>query len=396
MSLRTIVVDDSLIFRKVMRDALSEFEGVDVIDVARDGVVALEKITRHRPDLVTLDIEMPGLNGLQVLQELESRGIKTRVIVVSSQTKRGAEVTTQALAMGAFDFILKPEGGDLDESMSRLRHELGKRISFLMPKRKPSSQPATRRSTKVAPKTTGSTSQRAPATRVDANQLMAPKFPSTCKAVFIGISTGGPKALANVIPKIPGGFPLPIVIVQHMPPLFTATMAESLDKTSRLNVAEATDGMNMVAGGVYIAPGGKQLAVSTNVRGGLVARVNNSPPIKSCKPSVDYMLGSVPNEIAKRSLAIIMTGMGDDGRDGCSSLRGQGATVWAQSESTCTVYGMPRQIVENGLADTVFDLDSLPSLLSQLVRKSGLVLKPSAGNAIANTPRSISANPLSV
>ena len=394
MTLRTIVVDDSLLFRKVMRDALGEIDGIDVIDAARDGLVALDKITLHRPDLVTLDIEMPGLNGIEVLKALDKRGLKTRVIVVSSQTRRGAEVTTQALAMGAFDFILKPEGGDLNESLKMLRQGLEKRISLLMPKHKLTRQQSIRRKPGLI-SNSSPTEQRSRAKRIDTNHLSTPKFPTTCKAVFIGISTGGPKALANVVPKIPSGFPAPIIVVQHMPPLFTATLANSLDKTSGLQVYEATNGMPMVAGGVYVAPGGKQLGVCTNTRGDLVAEVNNAPPVKSCKPSVDYMLASVPNEIAKKSLAIIMTGMGDDGRDGCEKLRAHGATVWAQSESTCTVYGMPRQVVESGLADSVFDLESLPSLLSQLAKKSGLVTKPSIAKSTTTVHQSLSTNPLS-
>jgi two-component system chemotaxis response regulator CheB len=191
-----------------------------------------------------------------------------------------------------------------------------------------------------------------------------------CKAIFIGISTGGPKALTQVIPQIPAGFPIPIVVVQHMPPLFTATMAKSLDKTSQLSAVEVSDRMPMVAGGLYIAPGGKQLGVTTNTQGELLADVNDSPAMKGCKPSVDYLLGSVPPNIAKQSLAIIMTGMGDDGRIGCEKMRTFGTTVWAQSETSCTVYGMPRQIAENGLADFVFDLNDLPGLLNQLARKS--------------------------
>lgn len=395
MALRTIVIDDSILFRKVMRDALGELEGVEVIDIARDGVTAVEKITLHKPDLITLDIEMPGLNGLEVLKELERRGIKTQTLVVSSHTNRGAEVTTQALAMGAFDFILKPQGTNVDESLALLRAELKKRLTVLMAMDRrpgPQTKPIIARSAAVS--TNRTTTQAHVTAPTDGSPI--PKFPAACKAVFIGISTGGPKALANVIPRLPAGFPVPIIIVQHMPPLFTATMASSLDKASDLNVAEASDGMPMIAGGVYIAPGGKQLGVSTNASGQLIARVNDAPAIKSCKPSVDYLMGSVPADIARRSLALIMTGMGDDGRNGCTTLRSHGATVWAQSEQTCTVYGMPRQVIENGLADSVFDLDALPGLLSQLARKPGNPFPTSVSDARMTTSQSSSAQPLGV
>ncbi|TWT96234.1 chemotaxis-specific protein-glutamate methyltransferase CheB [Neorhodopirellula pilleata] len=379
MTLRTIVVDDSIIFRKVMRDALSAIPGVEVVDIARDGSSAVDKIVAAKPDLVTLDIEMPGLNGLEVLEELDLRGIQTNVIVVSAHTSRGAEVTTQALSMGALDFILKPDNDNAGANLAQLKSELARLLKMV--KAQPqlsmvSSSPA-KSETLSAPivarapvRTTKTTSVPRPV-ECNLENLKTPKFPHLCHAIFIGISTGGPKALASVIPKLPATFTIPIVIVQHMPPLFTATMAKSLDNTSALNVVEATHGMPLAGGGVYIAPGGKQLGVKADARGNVIAVVTDDPPIKSCKPSVDYMMSSVPSSIARNSLAVIMTGMGDDGRDGVSYLRQNGCTVWAQSAESCTVYGMPRQIIENGLADFAFDLDDLPNLLSQLAYRAG-------------------------
>lgn len=385
MTLRTIVVDDSIIFRKIMRDALSEIPGVDVVDIARDGIHAVEKITSQKPDLVTLDIEMPGLNGLEVLEELELRGIQTNILVVSAHTPRGAETTTQALSMGALDFILKPIGGDSIANAEQLRSELRRLIGMV---KNQNSGVATRlappkpvvawKSTnhigehcQVPVKLSPAVALGAPPTHVLPPGLLTPKFPKRCQAIFLGISTGGPKALASFIPKIPSHFDIPIILVQHMPPLFTGTMAKSLDASSTLNVVEATDGMPMVGGGVYIAPGGKHLAVKTDVRGTLIAKVTDDAPVKSCKPSVDYMMMSVAPDIAQNSLAVIMTGMGDDGKEGCAQMRKHGCTVWAQSAPSCTVYGMPRQVIENNLADFAFDLKDLPNLLAQLTRRSG-------------------------
>jgi len=379
MTLRTIVVDDSIVFRKIMRDALSDIPDVEVVDIARDGSSAVEKIIATKPDLVTLDIEMPGLNGLEVLEELECRGIQTNVIVVSAHTSRGAEVTTQALSMGALDFILKPDNDDAEINKAQLKTELGRLLRMVkgQPKRStPTSNPvkgqaeSVSKPTRTPIRTSNPTTTAGPSPRTN-ESLRNPKFPSQCHAIFLGISTGGPKALASVIPRLPAEFNIPIVIVQHMPPLFTATMAKSLDNTSALNVVEATQGMPLAGGGVYIAPGGKQLGVKADARGNLVAVVNNDPPIKSCKPSVDYMMLSVPANIARNSLAIIMTGMGDDGRDGVTQLREHGSTIWAQSAASCTVYGMPRQIIENDLADFAFDVDELPKLLGQLKHRTG-------------------------
>lgn len=378
MTLRTIVVDDSIIFRKVMRDALSEIAGIEVIDIARDGLTAVEKIVSQKPDLVTLDIEMPGLNGLEVLKQLELRGVNTNVLVVSAHTTRGAETTTQALSMGALDFILKPSGFDQDANEAQLRAELRRLIGVVntrgttMPRRpKPtvawnSTNQVGEHCTVPVPASVANN----PSVHPLPAGLTTPKYPNVCKAIFLGISTGGPKALASVIPKIPSNFDIPIILVQHMPPLFTGTMAKSLDATTELSVVEATDGMPLIGGGIYVAPGGSQLGVKADIRGTLIAKVTDDDPIKGCKPSVDYMMSSVPADIAKKSLAIIMTGMGDDGKDGCTHLRKHGCTVWAQSAPSCTVYGMPRQIIENNLADFAFELTDLPNLLGQLSRKA--------------------------
>ncbi len=389
MTLRTIVVDDSIIFRKVVRDALAGIDGVQVIDVAKDGHTAVEKICRLKPDLVTLDIEMPGLNGLQVLEELQRRGVQTRVIMVSSLTSRGAEVTTQALAKGAFDFILKPDGTGVLAGVETLRTELRLRIQAITTQERRGDTPSNLRSVVREIRHVTETDidhglELKPASNLRPQSHPAISHRGIPEVIFIGISTGGPNALATVLPQLPADFAIPIVIVQHMPPMFTATMAKHLDKQCALRVEEAMDATPIVKGCIYIAPGGKQLSVGPNGSGGLVTVVDDSPAVKSCKPSVDHLMFSVPASVAARSLAIIMTGMGSDGREGCERLKHNGAAIWAQSADSCTVYGMPRQVIESGLADATFDLNELAGLLKRLTSGRGpTCVLPSTSSAAA-------------
>lgn len=367
-NLRALVVDDSLIFRKVVRDSLASIDGVDVIDVARDGASAIDKIRFLRPDLVTLDVEMPGLDGLQVLEAIQKLKIETNVIMVSSLTTRGAETTTRALAIGAFDFILKPNHDSLEANTRNLQVELGRRIEVL-------------RRWQVAP--ARATTQVIAGDRVDRNarlgrsQLAPTTGPATTaertsydgeslqsseklnlSAICIGISTGGPKALSEVIPRLPAGIDIPILIVQHMPPLFTKTMADGLNAQSALTVVEATDGMRLRGGHVYIAPGGRHMRVG-GYPGAWTTEITDVDPIKSCRPSVDYLFASAAEQFRSQLLGIVMTGMGDDGVDGCRAIAARGGQIWAQDKDSCAVYGMPRQVIDAGLADRVLPLSQI-------------------------------------
>ena len=279
MKLRAIVVDDSIIFRKVVRDCLGQLGGVDVVDVAKDGVSALEKIAKHRPDIVTLDVEMPVLDGLEVLKALQRDKIGTKVIMVSSHTERGAATTTRALSIGAFDFILKPNLGSMEKNQRELKQQLEQRISLLR-----------RRSERAAAKTTASkpaiTAAKKPA------PTSMPKTIGRLDAICIGISTGGPKALNTLVSSLPETIDTPILVVQHMPPLFTSTLARGLNDSSKLRVVEAENGMPLKGGMVYIAPGGKQMRVG-GYSGAWTAEVTDDQPVKACKPSVDYLLSLI-------------------------------------------------------------------------------------------------------
>lgn len=357
-NLRALVVDDSLIFRKVVRDSLASIDGVDVIDVARDGESAIEKIRLLRPDVVTLDVEMPGLDGLQVLEAIQQQKIDTNVIMISSLTTRGAETTTRALAIGAFDFILKPNHDSLEANTIELRTELGRRIEILRRRIGQSGRTMTRSGAVESPKSPlrAPTNMRPNACSITRTVDAAGRM--NLSAICIGISTGGPKALSEMIPRLPANIDVPILIVQHMPPLFTKTMAEGLDQQSKLTVVEAADGMRLRGGHVYIAPGGRHMRVG-GFPGAWTAEITNADPIKSCRPSVDYLFTSAAEHFHSQVLGIVMTGMGDDGVDGCRAIAAKGGRVWAQDKPSCAVYGMPRQVIEAGLADEVLPLSQI-------------------------------------
>lgn len=343
---RVLVVDDSMIFRKVVRDVLGEMPHVEVVGTASDGVQALEKIKQLSPDLVTLDLEMPALDGLGVLERLQGTTQRTSAIMLSAHTSRGARATTQALRLGAFDFVLKPSGDSVAESLQLLREALVPKVeAFASTKRQ---SVATVRPT-VTKSHTASFS------------------PRDVRAIGIGISTGGPAALARVLPKLPANFPAPILIVQHMPPMFTKSLADDLNKSSSVSVSEAVDGQSLSAGEVVVAPGGKQMKVAPS-GAGWVVRITDDPAERACRPSVDYLFRSLAEYFRDRALGVIMTGMGDDGTAGCRLLKEQGAKIVAQSEETCTVFGMPRGPINEGLADAVTPLGGIAGQLVQSTR----------------------------
>jgi two-component system chemotaxis response regulator CheB len=350
--MRVLVVDDSMLFRKVVRDALALEPGIEVVGSAADGRVALEKINQFRPDAITLDLEMPEVDGLGVLRELRLRSNPPGVIVVSALTDAGAALTAQALRLGAFDFILKPSGANFDENRDRLSADLLPKIRLLAERRKLLLESA----------------HTAPNCDLEFSAKLTERIPrQTPEIVAIGISTGGPSALHAMLPGLPADLPVPVVIVQHMPPKFTRSLADDLNRHVALNVIEAADGQRLQAGTVYIAPGGLQTRVERQHRG-LEIRVTDDPPEKCCKPSVDYLFRSLAEQFGSRVLAAVMTGMGDDGFVGCTLLKKQGAFVIAQDAASCVVYGMPRQIIEHGLADLIRPLDDIAEAIDQAVR----------------------------
>jgi two-component system chemotaxis response regulator CheB len=345
-----------MLFRKVVRDALAQESAIEVVGSAVDGRAALEKIAQLRPEVVTLDLEMPDVDGLEVLRQLRRQAAPPGVIVISALTDAGATMTAQALRLGAFDFVLKPNGPNLDENRERLAADLLPKIRLLAEQRQLSleAKHSAAKCDLVIPRR---------------DSMAVPQRPP--EIVAIGISTGGPASLHAMLPKLPADLPVPVVIVQHMPPKFTRSLAEELDRHSAIHVVEGQDGGRLQAGTVYIAPGGLQTSVERMARG-LKLRVADDPPEKCCKPSVDYLFRSLAEQLGPRVLAVIMTGMGDDGTVGCKLLKQRGARVIAQDAASCVVYGMPRQVIENGLADVIRPLDALAETIEEAVRRGAV------------------------
>lgn len=347
--LRVLVIDDSALYRKIVRQVLAALPDVEVVGTAADGELALKQIEKLRPDVVTLDFEMPRLNGLGVLRRMSGG---PAAIMVSAFTAEGATATTQALAEGAFDFILKPTTRSLEQSAAQLRQDLQPKLHALRLRARCGAASAGR---PAAPRPTGPPCGY-PAAR--------PAAPRRRDVVAIAVSTGGPQALTKVLPRLPRSLPCPVVIVQHMPPMFTASLAADLDRRCPLNVVEGVDGMAVEPGRVIIAPGGKQMRVAAAESAALI-QITNDPPERNCKPAADYLFRSVASAYGAGAAAVVLTGMGDDGNLGAGEIKRAGGAVIAQDEASCVVYGMPRAVVESGHADAIAPLDQVAERILQ-------------------------------
>lgn len=342
--LRVLVVDDSVVIRRLVKHALEEDPQIEVVGAAANGSIALRMIAANKPDAVTLDIEMPEMNGLETLKEIRKLYPDLVVLMFSTLSQRGAAITLEALTLGANDYVAKAANiGSLDQSMASLRQEL-------LPKLKQffafgaAAQPAT-------------PSLHAPA--MNARPLPAPRSAKLqYRAVVVGVSTGGPNALAELIPMLPGNFRLPVLVVQHMPPLFTGILAERLQKLTSLRVMEASDGAVVESGRVYIAPGNFHMRVARRGAND-VLMLDQGAPENSCRPAVDVLFRSAADLYGGAVIAVILTGMGQDGLRGITQLRSKGAYVIAQDEASSVVWGMPGAVVRAGLADSVLDLNSI-------------------------------------
>jgi two-component system chemotaxis response regulator CheB len=336
--IRVLIVDDSVVVRKLLSEALASSPQVEVAGTASNGAIALARIPQLHPDVITLDIEMPVLNGLQTLAELRKQYPKLPVIMFSTLTERGAASTLEALSLGASDYVTKPTNSEsLADAMKQVRQELLAKITSLAVRefRKPPDAAVAR----SAP-----TARRAIPQRVD--------------ILAIGTSTGGPNALMEVLPGLPADLPIPVVIVQHMPPLFTKFLAERLGSRASLPVHEGGAGEALEPGKVWIAPGDYHMIVE---RRGTVVKlaINQEAPENYCRPAVDPLFRSVARIFGAHALAVILTGMGSDGMQGARHIREQQGQVLAQDEATSVVWGMPGHVVGAGLADAEIPLGSM-------------------------------------
>lgn len=356
--IRVLVVDDSTVIRRLLSDTLTEDVEIEIAGTAPNGKIALAKLTQINPDVVTLDMEMPEMDGIETLVELRKTHPKLPVIMFSTLTQRGAEATLDALAKGANDYVTKPANvGSVSSAMNNVRMELIPKIKgfcrwYADEKKAKISSPVAR----LAPPNDRPTSLAK--SRVD--------------IVAIGVSTGGPNALAEVLPAIPANFDVPIVIVQHMPPIFTKHLANRLNQNCALEVVEGEPGQVLERGRVYIAPGDFHMTLK---RQGpkVVLEMNQQPPENSCRPAVDVLFRSVAEVYGGNVLATVLTGMGQDGLRGCEVVRDAGGSIIAQDEATSVVWGMPGAVAGQGLASKILPLTKIADeiiFLSKLGRSS--------------------------
>jgi two-component system chemotaxis response regulator CheB len=354
--IRILIVDDSVVVRRLVTDALTEDPELEVIGSAPNGRIALQKIPQLVPDIITLDVEMPELGGIETLKAIRKGYPTIPVIMFSTLTERGAAQTVEALSWGASDYVTKPANvGSVSEAKTRVKNELSQKIKALH---------ARAGGAKVPPVAVKTTSKK----RVKA--VLSPEI------VAVGVSTGGPQALGRLLGGLPAWFPWPVVIVQHMPPVFTKNLADRLNMSSELDVVEGEEGMRIEPGGVYIAPGDFHLEVQRKPGGAGRLHLTKAPPENSCRPAVDVLFRSVAASYGGRALAIVLTGMGQDGLRGCECILDSGGAVWAQDEATSVVWGMPGAVCRNGCADEVLPLPSIARELTTLAKRWGAKSPP--------------------
>jgi two-component system chemotaxis response regulator CheB len=357
--IRVMVVDDSVVIRRLVTHALEQHPALEVVGTASNGSIGLQRIPQLNPDVVTLDIEMPDMDGLEMLRRIRREYPKLRVIMFSTLTERGAAKTLEALTLGADDYVTKVSNeGSLDRSMISLREEMIPKIMqfFRLPEQdRPAARPEP---VKIA---TGFSALRS--MPISLGMKVRPKV------VVIGVSTGGPTALGEILPCLPAGFPLPILVVQHMPPLFTRLLAERLNSTCRMPVGEAAQDNPVLPGNILLAPGDYHMKVASN-GGGMHVLLDQSPRQNSCRPAVDALFTSAAEAFGGAVLAVVLTGMGQDGLRGAEILKAQGASVFVQDEASSVVWGMPGAIVNAGLADRVLPLDQV---VPEILRVTGNV-----------------------
>ncbi|HEX3374978.1 MAG TPA: chemotaxis-specific protein-glutamate methyltransferase CheB [Edaphobacter sp.] len=390
--LRILAADDSAVMRSILwklflpqkEDQSSDLPLMELCGIARDGVECLEQVKQLRPDVLVLDLEMPRLNGLEVLDRLRLENSELPVIMCSAYTEHGARSTLEALARGASDYVTKPAGQrNFDAAMQSLSEQLLPRIAALAKdagreEKKASTGPSSNISQNARPEETAS------------------KASSPIEVVVIGLSTGGPSALEQLLPKLPKDFPVPVLIVQHMPKLFTGALAERLDKCCALRVEQAYDNATIRPGTVWLAPGDAHMEIAPRRlmsagedRGtaGFSARVrlHQQVPLNHCMPSVDYLFFSAARMYGAGTLALVMTGMGADGLNGARAVHQSGGVVLAQDEASSAVWGMPGRVSEAGIANATLPLWGIASALKQRVSEG----RPARFGALASAASAI-------
>ena len=409
-TLEILLVDDSATYRMILSRALKGWPRGNLLGSAGDGEAALRIIAEKKPDLVLLDVSMPVLDGIETLKRIRARWSDVDVVMCSGIDASQTGLTMQALSLGALDFLPKPQGDNPAESFAALSTSLYPLLDLALNRKSqrqargsalarsapvspampaPPSVPAFRSSLGLAPAATGSSPRPrtgglppvpvrrapvAPPPPAPAAQPFAAsgrRPPGRIEVLVVGVSTGGPNALHVFVPKLPADLPFPVLCVQHMPPLFTASLAERLDRDSALGVEEGAEGRRLENGRMYIAPGGHHMVVARGPDGRLQIRLSDAAPVNSCRPAVDVLFRSVEEVVGGGVVSVILTGMGSDGAAGVRGLRAKGAWNIAQDEASSVVWGMPGAVVQQGLADEILPLDRIADRIAELARRGG-------------------------
>ena len=369
--LKVLIVDDTVVYRRILSDVIESFEDTLLVGSAPHGRLALTKLEAEPVDLVLLDVEMPEMSGLETLRHIRRLYPETGVVMISGANAASAGYTMEALAQGALDFVRKPDGVDADANRNELKDLLRPLLRHMRTRKNLRGQSASSprpAGAGVAAQAARPAPPPAPA-GVPARAARTAIRPSRFDVVGIGVSTGGPNALAEVIPQLPAELKVPVFLVQHMPPLFTASLAEHLTQRSKVPVHEAKEGEPVLAGHVYIAPGGKHMVIRRAGEAGMpIIGLNENPPENSCRPSVDVLFRSLAAQYEGNILAVVMTGMGSDGCEGVRAMKRKGCHCLTQTEDTCVVYGMPMAVDEAGLSDEKVPLSRLAARITHLVQ----------------------------
>jgi two-component system chemotaxis response regulator CheB len=342
---RVLIIDDSVVIRRSLTEALSRDPDLEVVGSAPNGRVALMKLAIARPDVVALDVEMPEMDGLEALAEIRKAYPELPVVMLNVPTEQGAAKTLDALTLGAKDYVTKPNiGPNIDDALRVLASELTSKIRACCPEVTQGNPPAGARDACPVAKRPIRSASDFSSKRID--------------VLAIGVSTGGPNALMDLMPRFPADFPVPILIVQHMPPIFTKLLAQRLAARCKISVAEATSHQRLFSGGAWIAPGDFHMAV-VKEGDGVRIQTHQSPPENSCRPAADVLFRSVAQVYGSHVLAVVMTGMGRDGLRGCEQIHADGGQVLVQNEASSVVWGMPSFVVKAGIVDRILPLEEL-------------------------------------
>jgi len=358
--IKVLVVDDAVVVRKIVTDTLGSDPEIEVIATATNGKIALQKIPQLNPDILTLDIEMPEMDGIETLTEARKLYKDLPIIMFSTLTERGGSKTLEALALGATDYVTKPANvGSVSIAKQRIRDELIPKIKMFCAGKAGTETPVA-----AIPKPVAKT-----AAPVIKKQFRPRPANQKIEIVAIGVSTGGPNALAELFPTLPGDLPVPIVLVQHMPPFFTKLLAERLSSKSPVDIQEGKAGEKLQPGKAWIAPGDYHMVLEKKADG-IYLKTNQEPQENSCRPAVDPLFRSVSDIYGPNVLSVILTGMGQDGMKGCEQIKDKGGYVIVQDEKTSVVWGMPGFVAREGLADEILPLNQIGPKIVSMVKKN--------------------------